>query len=79
MADGLRILSILSLTVAGACGLWIAIDILQGHRQHIAVVNVVWPITALHAGPLALWAYYRSGECVAAEAGDQGENVKGKM
>jgi hypothetical protein len=27
----------------------------------MAIMNVVWPITALYAGPLAVWAYYRIG------------------
>ncbi|HVU24628.1 MAG TPA: DUF4396 domain-containing protein [Opitutus sp.] len=42
-------------------GGWIALDVLAGHRQHMWIMNVVWPVTALWAGPLALWAYYRYG------------------
>ena len=36
-------------------------DILAGHRQHMAVMNVVWPVTGLYAGPLALLAYFTVG------------------
>lgn len=39
----------------------ILIDILAGRRQHMRVMNVVWPITGLYAGPLALWAYFTIG------------------
>lgn len=53
----LHILAILALILAGASALIIVIDILQGNRQHMRIMNVVWPLTALYAGPLALWAY----------------------
>jgi hypothetical protein len=33
----------------------------RGYRQRTGVMNVVWPITALYFGPLALPAYYRWG------------------
>ncbi len=33
-------------------------DLLRGHRQKIAIMNVVWPITALYFGPFGLWAYW---------------------
>lgn len=29
------------------------------YPQHMWIMNVVWPITALYAGPLALWAYFK--------------------
>ena len=54
-------LSWTSLALAVACALVILIDILAGHRQKMGVMNVVWPITALYAGPLALWAYFAVG------------------
>jgi hypothetical protein len=37
------------------------VDLLSGHRQQMWVMNLVWSITALYAGPLALWAYFRIG------------------
>jgi len=33
----------------------------RGYRQRTSVMSVVWPITALYFGPLALPAYYRWG------------------
>jgi hypothetical protein len=33
----------------------------RGYRQRTSVMNVVWPITALYFGPLALPAYHRWG------------------
>jgi hypothetical protein len=57
----LTILAIVSLSIAGLCAAWIALDIVRGRRQHMAIMNVVWPVTALYSGPLGLWAYYRIG------------------
>ena len=61
MPGWLTALSMFSLGVALLCALWIALDIVRGHRQRMAIMHVVWPVTALYAGPLALWAYYRWG------------------
>jgi cytochrome c-type biogenesis protein CcmH/NrfF len=36
-------------------------DIARGYRQHMAVMNWVWPITALYLGPFAVWAYVARG------------------
>jgi hypothetical protein len=33
----------------------------RGYRQRVRVMELVWPITALYLGPLALPAYYRWG------------------
>jgi hypothetical protein len=55
-------------TIAVACLLFgavstpiIVIDLVAGHPQHMWIMNVVWPITALYAGPLALWGYFTFG------------------
>jgi hypothetical protein len=61
MPTWLHTLSVVSLFLAGICTAAIVIDILAGHKQHMWIMNLVWPITALYAGPLALWAYYRVG------------------
>lgn len=34
---------------------------LLGYREHIKIMEAVWPLTALYAGPLALAAYIRWG------------------
>lgn len=54
-------IAIISLWLAGLSALVIIVDLLRGHRQHMMIMNVVWPITALYAGPLALWAYFKIG------------------
>lgn len=57
----LLILTITSLTVAVACFFIIMIDILAGHKQQMMIMNFVYPITALYAGPLALLIYFTIG------------------
>jgi hypothetical protein len=45
-----------------ASALVIAANIfLLGNRQHVAIMNLVWPLTALYMGPLALWLYLARG------------------
>lgn len=61
MPEWLLILAIGSLVIAALCALVIALDILRGYRQHMWIMNLVWPITALYAGPVGLWAYFRVG------------------
>lgn len=34
---------------------------LRGYREHMKIMEAVWPLTALYAGPLALAAYARWG------------------
>jgi len=40
----------------------IAIDIALGRRQMMAVMNLVWPITALYFSVFAVWAYFSLGK-----------------
>jgi hypothetical protein len=68
MPDALETVAIASLAIAVLCALIIAIDILRGHRQPMWIMNVVWPITALYAGPLGLWAYFSIGRRSAHQA-----------
>ncbi|HEX3727822.1 MAG TPA: DUF4396 domain-containing protein [Pirellulales bacterium] len=51
----------MSLIVGVLSSIVILGDILAGHRQHMAVMNVVWPITGLYAGPLAVLGYFTVG------------------
>ena len=49
----------LSLTWIAAClasAAIIGIDVVR-HPQKMFVMNLVWPLTALYLGPVALWAY----------------------
>jgi Domain of unknown function (DUF4396) len=61
MSDALHITAIICLLIGALSALIIAIDELAGHPQHMWIMNVVWPITGLYAGPLALWGYYTAG------------------
>jgi Domain of unknown function (DUF4396) len=56
----LHALSIGALILGAACALILFADVLR-YRQHMWIMDVVWPITGLYAGPLALWGYFRFG------------------
>ncbi|MWD28273.1 DUF4396 domain-containing protein [Aquicoccus sp. SCR17] len=58
--DWLHWLSIISLLAGGISALVVALD-LRKHPQHMWIMNVVWPLVALFAHVLALWAYFRVG------------------
>lgn len=47
-----------ALAGAFASAAWITLDIYaRGYRQHMKIMEAVWPLTALYFGPLAIWAY----------------------
>ena len=79
--NGLYVIAAISLVLAGGCAVIIAID-LSAHPQHMWIMNIVWPLTALYAGPIALWAYYRVGressQRNVERAQELGENMPGK-
>jgi len=54
-------LAIISLASGAICALVILADILAGRRQHMWIMNMVWPITTLYSGPIGLWFYLRAG------------------
>lgn len=78
MSEWLTILAITSLALAGLCALVITIDILRGHRQHMWIMNIVWPITALYSGPLGLWAYFSVGRLSTQRAMQEAQNHDAK-
>jgi hypothetical protein len=56
------VLSWISLASAFVCTGLIAADIfVRGNRQHVWIMDVVWPLTALYSGPLGWLAYRRWG------------------
>lgn len=61
----LHTISVWFLILSAISALILAIDIIR-HRQKMAVMNWVWPITALYFGPFALWSYFSFGR----QAGD---------
>jgi hypothetical protein len=47
-----------ALAVGFASAAWIAFDIYgRGYRQHMAIMEAVWPVTGLYFGPAAVAAY----------------------
>lgn len=56
----LHALSWIALALGGVCSLVLLADVVL-HPQHMSVMNVVWPTTALFGGPLTLWLYFRYG------------------
>jgi len=78
--DWLEAIAWASLGLAFAAALAISYDIVsRGHRQRMAIMNVVYPVTALYWGPAALWFYLRYGrrmsKRVLAESGGAGEHA----
>jgi len=58
----LTVLAWISIATALVCAGLIVVDVfVRGYRQHIWIMNVVWPLTALYAGPLGWLAYRRLG------------------
>jgi hypothetical protein len=51
-----------SLATGFASSLVIVADIvLLGNRQHMAIMNLVFPLSGLYMGPVAVWAYFARG------------------
>lgn len=58
----LEALSWLMLVAAFTSAAVMLFDILvRGHRQKMAIMNAVYPVTALYWGPVAVWFYFRYG------------------
>jgi hypothetical protein len=53
-------LSIASIALAIVCALIITVDLVRS-PQKMAVMNAVWPATALYGSVFALWFYWRKG------------------
>lgn len=55
-----EIVAWISLATAFVCAAVILVDeFVLGYRQHMWIMNVVHPITALYWGPVWLWGYFR--------------------
>ena len=74
MPDWVRVVAIVSLVSAVLSALVIVVDLARGHAQKMWIMDLVWPITALWAGPVAVWAYFRYGR-----QGSQGAAREGKQ
>lgn len=60
MPTWLVVLSLASLVLAACCAVWLVVDV-RRHPQKMAVMNVVWPVTALFGSVIAVWFYRRHG------------------
>jgi len=71
-------LSIFMLLLGGLCALIIVVDLLRGNKQHMWIMNIVWPTTALFGTLISLWAYFRYGRLATRnrvmQAREQGED-----
>jgi len=57
-----------ALTLGFASAGWILTDIFGRHRrQRVAVMEAVWPLTAMYFGPIAVWGYRRLGRSIMAQ------------
>jgi hypothetical protein len=56
----LHALAIVSLIAGLICAVWITVDEIR-HPQHMWIMNLVWPITALYASVLGLIFYFAYG------------------
>jgi hypothetical protein len=62
----LHFLSIAALLTGFVSALIILVDVTR-HPQHMFIMNVVWPVVALFAGPIALWSFFRYGRLATRE------------
>ncbi len=60
----LHILSIVALLVGFVCAVIIAADEMRD-PQHMWIMNIVWPVTALFGTVISLWGYFTYGKLAA--------------
>jgi len=57
-----ELLAWVALGLGFASALVIVADVVVfGNRQHMAIMDIAFPLTALYLGPIALWAYFARG------------------
>ena len=71
-SEQLVIVSWVFVSGALASSAWLIVEQVR-HPQRMWIMNLVWPITALYMGPLAIWAYYVMGIQIARDARPQSE------
>jgi hypothetical protein len=81
VAMELNTIAWLALEIGALCALIVLAHVLT-RPQHMWIMNVVWPVTALYSGPLGLWAYFRWGTLsthhAVMQAKQRGEEPPGK-
>ncbi len=58
--EWLHVLAWFYLALCACCALFILGDILRGNRQKMWIMDIVWPITGMYFGPVAVWMYLRT-------------------
>ena len=58
--EWLNVLAWASIASCSLSAVWIAIDFLRGRQQKMWIMYVVWPVTAMYLGPIAIWLYRRT-------------------
>ncbi|MDT7952249.1 MAG: DUF4396 domain-containing protein [Acetobacteraceae bacterium] len=61
------VLSFAELALGALCALIVLVDVVR-HPQHMAIMNVVWPVTALFGTGLTLWLYFSYGRLATHDA-----------
>jgi hypothetical protein len=74
--EWLHLLAWFSLLICIASAVWIMVDEFRS-PQKMWIMNVVWPITGLYMGPLAIWLYWRTRPAMSAAAnhGNRGHDA----
>jgi hypothetical protein len=62
----LHVLSVASLVLGALCAVVIAADLVR-HPQHMWIMDVVWPVTALFGTVWVVWQYFAYGRLAAQE------------
>jgi hypothetical protein len=60
MANAIDNIAVAVVVLSIGCAVLTALDLLR-HPQRMWIMNLVWPLTALYAGPIGLWAYAEIG------------------
>ncbi|MHB2211474.1 DUF4396 domain-containing protein [Methylobacterium sp. CM6257] len=63
----LHALAVLALLLGAACSALLSVHVIR-HPQHMTVMNVVWPVSALFGTVVVVWAYFRYGRLATMEA-----------
>ena len=72
----LHTVALISLLIAGLCVVIIGVDMLNGHRQKMWIMNYVWLLTPLYSGLVGLYAYYKLGRPMSHPPGQQEQSEK---
>lgn len=67
----LTLIAWVSLVLSALSALIVLADIFRGHKQKMAVMDWVWPLTPLYLGFFGLWAYFAFGR----QSGGDGESM----